>query len=287
MSTSGNSRRDRAAAANSAAMSSERRREQLIRIIGAVVVVLVVVGIVVVAVVVKKGGSSSDAAGATPSASANPSAPLPTGVLPAGDTYAFGVPYGTGTSSVPTLEIWEDFQCPSCDAVEKANGTGITSLAESGKVRLIWRPTTFLDTNLKNDSSERATAAWGCAIDAGKAKEYHSTVFANQPKEGVGYTDANLLQFAQDSGITGAALDTFKKCYSDRTYLSWAANSAQVFYDSNIPGTPLAKLNGTEVAAKDLVDQAALTKLVSDATAAMAGGSGSPAASSSASPSGS
>jgi hypothetical protein len=272
MSNSGNSRRDRAAAANAAAMSGERRREQLIRIIGAVVVIVVVVGIIVVAVVVKKGSSSADGSAAPASATANPGAPLPKGALPAGDPYAYGIPYGTGTSAVPTLEVWEDFQCPSCNMVEKANGTGITSLAESGKVRLIWRPTTFLDRNLKNDASERATAAWGCAIDAGKTKEYHSTVFANQPQEGVGFSDEALIQFAQDTGISGAALDTFKSCYADRTYLSWAANSAQVFYDANIPGTPLAKLNGTEVVAKDLIDQATLTKLVADATAAMAAG---------------
>jgi hypothetical protein len=272
MSNSGNSRRDRAAAANAAAMSGERRREQLIRIIGAVVVIVVVVGIIVVAVVVKKGSSSADGSAAPASATANPGAPLPKGALPAGDPYAYGIPYGTGTSAVPTLEVWEDFQCPSCNMVEKANGTGITSLAESGKVRLIWRPTTFLDRNLKNDASERATAAWGCAIDAGKTKEYHSTVFANQPQEGVGFSYEALIQFAQDTGISGAALDTFKSCYADRTYLSWAANSAQVFYDANIPGTPLAKLNGTEVVAKDLIDQATLTKLVADATAAMAAG---------------
>ena len=272
MSNSGNSRRDRAAAANAAAMSGERRREQLIRIIGAVVVIVVVVGIIVVAVVVKKGSSSADGSAAPASATANPGAPLPKGALPAGDPYAYGIPYGTGTSAVPTLEVWEDFQCPSCNMVEKANGTGIISLAESGKVRLIWRPTTFLDRNLKNDASERATAAWGCAIDAGKTKEYHSTVFANQPQEGVGFSDEALIQFAQDTGISGAALDTFKSCYADRTYLSWAANSAQVFYDANIPGTPLAKLNGTEVVAKDLIDQATLTKLVADATAAMAAG---------------
>ena len=285
MSNSGNSRRDRAAAANAAAMSSERRREQLIRIIGAVVVVLVVVGIIAVAVVVKKGDSSADTASGAPSATANPNAPLPQGALPADDAYAFGVPVGTGTDAVPTLEVWEDFQCPSCGMLEKAAGASIIELANSGKIRLIWRPTIFLDTNLKNDSSQRATAAWGCAIDAGKAEQYHSAVFANQPQEGLGYTDANLIQFAQDAGITGPELDTFTTCFNDRTYLSWAANSAQVFYDANIPGTPLAKLNGTEVAAKDLIDQATLTKLVADATAAMAGGS--PAASGSASPSGS
>ena len=77
---------------------------------------------------------------------ADPNAPLPTGALPADDERAFGVPYpGTATPDAPVLEIWEDFQCPACGAVEQANGAGIESLADAGKIQLIWRPTTFLD----------------------------------------------------------------------------------------------------------------------------------------------
>ncbi|MCX6433041.1 MAG: thioredoxin domain-containing protein, partial [Actinobacteria bacterium] len=213
--------------------------------------------------------------------SGNPSAALPTGVLPTDDAHAYGVPYGTGTADVPVLEIWEDFQCPACDAVEKANGAGIESLADSGKIRLIWRTTTFLDGNLGNDSSTRAAAAWGCAIDAGKAKEYHNVVFANQPEtEGTGYTDEQLLAFAGEVGITGAALDTFTTCVADRTYFDWTANSTGIFYSSNIQGTPFALLNGVEVPTETLVDQPALEKLVADAAAAPA----SPAAAASPSP---
>ena len=79
---------------------------------------------------------------------------------------------------------WKTTAVDPQGAVEKANGAGIEALANQGKIRLIWRPTTFLDGNLKNDSSSRAAAAWGCAIDAGKAAEYHNTIYANQPKEG-------------------------------------------------------------------------------------------------------
>lgn len=282
MSNQGNNRRARAAAASATAMSAEKRRERTMRIVGAATVVVVVLAIIIGAVVVKRSSADSGAAGAA-SATADPNAKIPQGVLASGDTYEFGVPYGSGGANVPVLEIWEDFQCPSCDAVEKANGAGIEALATQGKIRLIWRPTTFLDTNLKNDSSSRAVAAWGCAIDAGKAAEYHNTVYANQPKEGVGYSDADLLGFAKAVGITGPALDTFTACYNDRTYLTWGANSAQVFYDKNIPGTPAGFLDGTEVAAKDLADPAALTALVEAAAAKKAGGAASPAASASAS----
>lgn len=136
--------------------------------------------------------------------SADPNAPLPEGVIAGGEGWAFGVPFGTSTTA-PVLEIWEDFQCPACQAVEKANGAGIEALAEQGKVRLVWRPTTFLDGNLGNDSSARAVAAWGCAIDAGKSREFHNTVYSNPPAaEGDGFTDDQMIGFAESSGIAGA-----------------------------------------------------------------------------------
>lgn len=280
MSESGKNRRDRAAAAREAANAGEKRRERIVRIVGAVTVLVVVVGIIGVAVVVSNQ-ASNDAS--TPSTAASPdaNAPLPKGVLPVDDPLPFGVAYGTGTADVPTLELWEDFQCPACGSVEEANGAGITQLAEEGKINLVWRPTTFLDRNLANDASERAVAAWGCAIDAGKTKEYHNTVFANQPEvEGSGYSDETLLGFAGEAGISGADLDTFTTCYNDRTYLPWAANSSAIFYSTGINGTPSAKLNGVDVPTVTLADKTALDQLVADTTQA---GSATPSASPSAS----
>jgi protein-disulfide isomerase len=227
-------------------------------------VIVVVLGIIGVAVVARN--SSSDASGGGSSATADPNAPAPTGTFPTGDTYAYGVPFNTATG-VPVVEIWEDFQCPACQALEKANGKGIEQLAAEGKIQLIWRPTTFLDRNLQNDSSVRATAAWGCAVDAGKTKEYHDAIFANAPAtEGDGYTDAQLMGFAATSGITGAELDTFTTCLNEGTYQPWALNSTQVFYDANIPGTPLVKIDGTEIDASIAADPAKFAQAVADAT---------------------
>lgn len=266
MSEAGKNRRDRAAAAREQANAGERKRERMVRIVGAITVVAVVFGIIGVAVIARN--SSDTSAVAVPSA--DPNAPLPAGVLPADDERAFGVPYpGTATPDAPVLEIWEDFQCPACGAVEMANGAGIESLADSGKIQLIWRPTAFLDRNLGNDASARATAAFGCAIDAGKGKEFHATIFANQPEqEGTGWTNEELIGFGSDVGVTGADLETLTQCVADGTYLGWSANSTEVFYTSNIPGTPLAKLNGVEIPTEILVDQATLEQLIDEAAAA-------------------
>ncbi|MDO8731721.1 MAG: thioredoxin domain-containing protein [Actinomycetota bacterium] len=265
MSNSSNDRRDRAAAAKSAANLGGKRRERMIRIVGAATVLVVVIAIIAISVIAKNSASSSPDPAVT--ATADPNAAIPKTAFPTSSEFAYGVPFGTGSAKVPVLQMWEDFQCPACEAVETSNGEGIRALASSGKVQLIWRPTTFLDTNLRNDSSLRSTAAWGCAIDAGKTDEYHNTVYANPPaNEGDGFTNIQLISFASDSGIEGAALDTFTKCLNAGTYLGWAANSTAAFYKSGAQGTPYALLNGVVVPNDVLANKDKLDALVASAT---------------------
>lgn len=251
-----------AAAAKAQAEAADRRRERLVRTIGAVVVLLVVVGIVTVGYLSGKGGKANPSA----SVSADPNAALPAGV----DSSTFGVPVGTGWTAknapkLPILEIWEDFQCPSCRQLEAVAGANIVSQAVAGNVKLLLRPATFLDQNLpqSNLSSARATSAWGCAIDAGKTTEYHSAVFAAQPAtEGDGYTDAVLTQLGKDVGLSGAQFDTFGKCVANGTYRGWAANSNQKFVDAKIAGTPTLLLNGQEIKASAIVAPSDLAKVL-------------------------
>jgi protein-disulfide isomerase len=265
MSDAGKRRREKAAAARATANAGEKRRERTVRIAGAATVVVVVAGIIGVALWAKNNDPSNQP---IVTVEADPTAPVPSGVLPAGDPHEFGVPYGTAADQVPVLEIWEDFQCPACGALEKANGAGIAQLAEEGKVRLIWRPTTFLDRNLGNDASNRAVAAWGCAIDAGKAREYHDLLYGNQPvEEGTGWTAEELVALGEQAGMTGADLEKFTTCVGSDTYRVWGANSTQVFYDSGIQGTPHAKLNGEVLAVEILADPEQLAQTVATASA--------------------
>ncbi len=257
-------RRERAAEARGVAQASEKRRERTVRIIGGAAVVAVMAAIIGVAVYASSSSPSSDASGSTSGIVApDPAAALPVDVFAADSPTPFGVPYGTGSAEVPVLEVWEDFQCPACGALEIANGVGIEQLAEEGKVQLIYRPTAFLDANLGNDSSHRAIAAWGCAIDRDKTKEYHNAVYAGQPtEEGVGYTDEQLLSFAAQSGVADADLPAFSQCLTDGTYLAWAANTNQEFATSQIGGTPSGFLNGEPVGTEVLADPIALADLV-------------------------
>jgi protein-disulfide isomerase len=259
--------KEKAAAARAAAEAEQRKRDRRVRIIGGVAIAIVVGLIIGIGVY----GSRKDSSSSTDPGGIVADAALPTGVFGADNANAWGAPFNTAAGK-PTLAIWEDFQCPACGALEKQAGPSIQKLATDGKVNLVWRPTTFLDANFKKtspnpDSSQRAAAAWGCAIDAGKTGEYHNTVFANQPtNEGDGWTNEQLIDFGKQAGITGTAFDTFTTCVNASTYTQWVKNSYQTFLDSKVAGTPAAFLNGQEVPTKTLLDAAALEKLISDAT---------------------
>ncbi len=261
---SAKSTREKAAAARAEQQAAEKRRERTVLIIGAIGVVVVVVLIIGLAVVVPRM-SNTDAGGGKTLPSPDPSLPVPTGVYGADGEVPYGAPVGDAPETAPLLELWEDFQCPACGSLEEINGEGIQSLATDGKVRLVYRPTAFLDRNLGGTSSAEAIAAWGCAIDQGKLVEYHNTVYANQPPEGEGYTTEMLVGFAEQSGITGVPLEQFNDCLTEGRYLGWAVNSTQAFYDAGISGTPAGFLGGTQIENTVLADQVALEKAISEA----------------------
>ena len=245
--------RQKAAEAREAALSKEKRRERTVRTIGAVAIAVVVIAIVAATIIIIKLSQTD------PAPAPDPAAALPTGVLTSTDLYAYGKPVNPEAVNKPVLAIFEDFQCPACGYVEKTNGAGIQKLATDGKVKLIWRPTTFLDPKFKSDASRRATAAWGCAIDANKTVEYHDWIYANQPaKEGDGWTNDQLLQYGKDVGITGDLYTTFETCVTSQKYAGWAVNSTTICENSDAKGTPYATLNGKPIDNAILSDEAKL-----------------------------
>ena len=173
-------------------------------LIGAIIAVVVVVA-VVVAIVIGKNSQSGSSTGASGN-------PTPVGVVGGTGGGILANP-ATAKASAPTMDLYEDFQCPICGELEKALGPQIRTLADAGQIKLVVHMMSFLDGNLSNDSSTRSANAAACAADAGKFLQYHAAVFAGLPaKEGAGYTDAQLTAFAQTAGITGPALTTWQKC---------------------------------------------------------------------------
>ena len=256
--------RDAAAAAKAQAKAEQKKRERKIQLIGAIAV-LVIVG-ALIAIGIQSAGKN---AGGIDSNAAKPK-----GV--SSDTY--GVQVGKAwtapnADSIPKLQIWEDFQCPACKNMEESSGSTITALAKTGKLRLEYRPTIFLDANLTSqntangnpNSSQLATSALGCAADADKAMEYHSTVFANQPEEGKGYSNSDLIRFAQFAGISGSKLETFTGCLTGGKYDGWVKNSYAKFNADGITSTPTGILNGKALDNTVLYDPKKLSKAIADA----------------------
>lgn len=224
------------------------------------------VGVAIIVVAVVANRSSQSPAGTpapVPSGTSTPSAPtedpkaaLPVGVLPAGHRLAYAVPLrdpATMEDNRPLVVTWEDFQCPACRAFEAGPGALLKQAAAAGEMNVVIRPSAFLDARYPGQSSRRAIAAWGCAIDQGRGVDFHSSVFAAQPQEeGVGFSDEQFVQIAADLGI--GDLDAFRSCVADGTYLQWADNATAVFYDAGVQRTPTVQANGKELGQEAFAD---------------------------------
>ena len=231
--------REKAAQARGQLQTAEARRAKTVRIAS-----FVGVGVVVAAIV--GAGFFVAQSERTSKSTVDVNAKLPPGVS---GPY-FGVPIGEPVADAPTFELYEDFQCPACRTFEQQSAPSVFKAVEDGRINLTLHPMIFMDSNLplSEDSSLRATAAWGCAIEQGKAKEFHSALFAlQQAGDNAGYPDEILKVAAAGSGLNETQLAEFEKCYKEKRYEQWARNSQLAAEDRGIVGTPSAILNGKQL----------------------------------------
>ena len=217
-----------------AATPKSQQRKGASPLVVATVVAVVVLAAVVTAVIL---GSQNKQAATTAGGS---SIPRGASAMGAGIVVNPDAPAGA-----PTLDLYEDFQCPVCAEFEKRFGADLTALAEQGQVKLVFHTLSFLDDNLRNDSSNRAANAASCAADQDKFLGYHAATFSGQPvKEGAGYTDAALKSFAETAGLTGAGVTTWEKCYNDRAHNQYVESVQTQSEKDGVNGTPTLKLDG-------------------------------------------
>lgn len=206
------------------------QRNRLIIAISSVLALVLVAGAVTWAIL-HNNNSKKVAAGAqvTPP---NAVAGLGIAVHPAGAKAA--------ASGAPTLIEYQDYQCPACKEYFSMYGQAINQLVADGSINLQYRTMTFLDTNLKNDSSTRAAIAAACADTVGAFEKYHDVVYQNQPsQEGQGYTDEQLrTTFPAQAGITGSNLTAFQKCYDDKATSQFVIDTDTAASKAGITNTP-------------------------------------------------
>ncbi|MGH2467536.1 MAG: DsbA family protein [Candidatus Limnocylindrales bacterium] len=117
-----------------------------------------------------------------------------------------------GSVAAPvTLDVWSDFQCPSCLAYwTLVNPQVITNDIAPGKVRLIYRDFVFIG----QESTDAAVAA-RCANRQGSADFwlYHDYLYANQGAENSGaFSRDRLVAMATMAGLDVAS---FSACLDD------------------------------------------------------------------------
>lgn len=158
----------------------------------------------------------------------------------------------TPKPGAPRVDLYLDLQCPACGMLEKTNGKQMLALAESGAIDLRFHVMTFLDRNLANDASSRAAEAAYCAADVRRMGPYVQTVYANMPaEEGSGYTDAQLREFAGESGIAGKDLTRFQNCVKGDTYQQFTKRAATV-NEGKASGTPTIYVDGTKLSEQQM-----------------------------------
>jgi protein-disulfide isomerase len=147
------------------------------------------------------------------------------------------------------VDVHDDYQCPWCARAEQIYGDALGELSQSGQIDLrIHLRTMVGDQIIHNDSSERAAIAAACANKVGYFWAYHTTIFANQPSEGVGYTDDQLkTTFAAAAGISGQNLTDFQSCYDSRATADQVTAMEQQASAAGVNGTPAFFVNGVQV----------------------------------------
>lgn len=151
-----------------------------------------------------------------------------------------------GKASAPvTLVAYEDFQCPACREFEKTSAGQIQSWINAGTLRVEYRPIAFLDRMSSTDYSTRALNVAAAVVNSAPSAfgEFHTSLFANQPKEGsAGLSDDQLIQYAVNAGAPKAAIAT---AVHNGTYEGWAATVTSDASKAKVTQTPTLLVNGT------------------------------------------
>lgn len=190
------------------------------------IVVGMVVFVVAVGVVFSVMGNRTPGVGATPSS------------VSAANGY--GITFNGDLKNKPTIDLWEDFQCPVCKQFELTNGSYIQQLVAEKKAKVIYHLLSFI-----GPESVLAANAGACAADENKFLPFHSYLYATQGTENSGaWSNAGLLTAG---GSVGLSDSKFKKCVNNGTYSSWVTKVANDGSKKNINATPTVFVNGKEL----------------------------------------
>jgi protein-disulfide isomerase len=146
------------------------------------------------------------------------------------------------------ITIYEDLQCPVCQAFEEGNDEQIAQWLDAGTATLEIHPISFLDSSsLGNRYSSRAASAIGCVAQYAPSKFFavNKAFYDNQPAENThGKTDAEILATIKQGGASSSQITS---CVKDERFKGWVQQTYQrtMTGKSPIPNSNLKQITGT------------------------------------------
>jgi protein-disulfide isomerase len=233
------SSRSAAEAARRAVEQAEQRRRERNRLV-------LVVAVLVVALVGGGLGLQAWRTGRSPSA-------VPVGgYVDAAQPLADGQPIRFGSASAPReLTVYEDFHCPGCATLEEDFGPTLQAARDAGRLRVTFWPMSFRD-----EGSDRAAAAMGCAAEAGFGERYYRGLFASPQLQ---WSEEQLLELGTLS--TDAVPADFSACVRDGSKVGWADSVDAAAESAGVTGTPTLFLDGAPLPLEGLTPESLQTMI--------------------------
>lgn len=228
---------------------------------------------VIAALNLRPGGSGAGpGSGSSPGSGGDPSAialNAPANSIPASiprDGQTLGSP-----SAKVVLDLWEDFQCPSCGNFTRSiEPVLIQRYVLPGTLRL-----TFHDYAFLGAESQKAASAARCAGLQGRFWDYQAWVYANQNGENQGWlTRDRLAAIAARVGLDGPA---WAACFDGDGQAAAVTAELAAGQAAGVESTPSLFLDGKLVPLTTFSSWDDLYAAIDVAIAASGGSSGSPA----------
>ncbi|NDU76557.1 thioredoxin domain-containing protein [Actinomadura sp. DSM 109109] len=242
------SARERLAGARARDAARRRRRRALLVVLGALAVAAVAVVVVVVGLT--RGGD-------------DPLRDSYKGALaPATRQQDGSVAMAQPGVASPVLDVWEDFQCPACKAMEERIGPAMKELAAKGRLKVVYRPFQLFQQDPLMSNSRRAANAAAC-MPAEHWVAYHDRLYAEQPPEGdTGFSASDLVRWGRDVGVTDPS---FAACVRGDQKIKAVDQASAQAGRAGVDATPYLALNGRKVGNDALSSPDDLRKAVAEA----------------------
>jgi protein-disulfide isomerase len=141
---------------------------------------------------------------------------------------------------VPVLDLYEDFQCPSCARFEGTQGQYLESLIADKKATVVFHTLSFIGTE-----SIIAANAGACSADEGKFLALHKLLYQTQPQENSGAWTTEALIAA--GGSVGIKSKAYKDCVTNGTYADWVTNVQASAAKADVNSTPTVFITGKQL----------------------------------------